>query len=90
MITPEALAHESSRGRAALDDLLLPLDRALADYPAVRLTQALSRALCQGQTVSAPDLPESGAARLYDDLGRFLGLGVVTGDGRLAPRRLIN
>ena len=89
MITPESLAHESNRGRAALDDLLLPPDRALADYPAVRLNQALSRALCQGRAVSAPDLPESGEARLYDDLGRFLGLGVVTGDGRLAPRRLI-
>ena len=90
MITPEALAHESSRGMAALDDLLLPPDRALADYPAVRLNQALSRALCQGQAVSAPALPASGPARLYDDLGRFLGLGVVKGDGRLAPRRLLN
>ena len=89
MITPEALAHESNRGRAALDDLLLPPDRALANYPAVRLNQALSRALCQGQAVLAPDLPESGPARLYDDLGRFLGLGVVKDDGCLAPRRLI-
>ena len=90
MITPEALAHESGRGRAALDDLLLPPDRALADYPALRLNQAMSRALCQGRAVSAPDLSESGPARLYDDLGRFLGLGVVTDAGRLAPRRLLN
>ena len=89
MITLEALAHRSSQGMAALDDLLLPMDRALADYPAVRLSRGLSRALFQGRAVPAPGLPGAGTARLYDDLGRFIGLGVVNGDGRLAPGRLI-
>ena len=89
MISLEELARLSSRGMPALDELLLPLDSALEDYPVVRLSRALSQFLCQGRAVSAPGLPDAGQVRLYNDQDRFIGLGMVTDDGRLAPRRLV-
>jgi tRNA pseudouridine55 synthase len=36
-----------------------------------------------------PHAPVSGLVRLYNESGRFMGMGEVLDDGRIAPRRLI-
>ncbi|CUX96900.1 tRNA pseudouridine(55) synthase TruB [Candidatus Doolittlea endobia] len=70
--------------------LLLPVDSAVADMPAVNLPSDLSARVRLGQTlvVSAP--AQAGLVRLTEgDVGRFFGIGKITAAGRLTPCRLI-
>jgi len=82
----EALAES---GLEALDARLLPMETALADWPAVRLSDNSAWYLTQGQPVLVPQAPTSGWVRLYQGETRFLGVGQVLDDGRIAPRRLV-
>lgn len=84
----EAIAEES--GMSALDELLLPMESTLPDWPEVRLSEDASFYLCQGQSVFVPQMTESGWVRLYASDERFLGLGTVLEDGRVAPKRLLS
>jgi tRNA pseudouridine55 synthase len=86
----EALADgdHAAEGFAALDALLLPVDAALAAWPAVSLSADASRFFGQGQAVWQAGLPAVGPVRVYGD-GRFLGIGALLDDGRLAPRRVL-
>lgn len=84
----EAIAGEA--GLSALDELLLPMESTLPDWPEVRLSEDASFYLCQGQPVFVPQLKESGWVRLYASDQRFLGLGTVLDDGRVAPKRLLS
>ena len=66
---------------------LLPADSAVPHFPALALDEARSRAMGYGQSVQvAPG--EGGTVRLYDHLGRFLGLGERDAEGAVRPRRL--
>lgn len=76
-------------GREAADDLLLPSWAGLGDWPQVTLTETASYYLLQGQPVRSQGLPEAGQVLLFEEGGRFLGMGEVTDDGRIAPKRLI-
>jgi len=69
--------------------LLLPGDRAVERLPPVNLSANAAYYLCQGQVVSATHGKPPGLVRLYESDGRFLGLGEILEDGRVAPRRLI-
>lgn len=84
----EAAARE--QGREGLDRLLLPIEMALPDWPEVQLSEDASYYLCQGQAVFVPQLKDTGWVRLYGGDHRFLGLGAVLDDGRVAPKRLMN
>lgn len=73
-----------------LDALLLPLDAALHHYPAVTLSEAVAFQMTQGKVVSVPDTLTNGqTVRLYGPDERFLGMGEMLGDGRCAPKRLM-
>jgi tRNA pseudouridine55 synthase len=72
-----------------LDKLLLPLDSALLDWPAVTLNKEMSRYLRQGQAVLVPRAPTAGLLRVYGPGEKFLGIGRILDDGRVAPKRLI-
>jgi tRNA pseudouridine55 synthase len=87
-ITLEAFAAlPGPRERAAR---LIPADQALRSLPQVVLSSNAAFYFCQGQAVSARPLPVAGAwVRVYQDGGRFLGLGAEE-DGQLAPRRLLH
>ena len=75
------------------DACLHPMDGLLHDFPAVTLDGATVVSLLQGQVVKAgfsmSDLPEGAKIRLYDQGKHFLGLGEVTAQGEIAPRRLL-
>lgn len=79
-----------STSAAERDDLLLPVDAGLAQWPALRLSREQARPLGFGQEVGLPG--ETGArpgpVRLYCD-GIFLGVGDLREDGRIRPRRLV-
>jgi tRNA pseudouridine55 synthase len=83
-----ALAEQQDK--KALDSLLLPTEAALPDWPEVQLSADASYYLCQGQAVFVPQLKDRGWVRLFGDNKRFLGLGTVLDDGRVAPKRLLS
>ena len=97
MQTLESLERTCAAGSAAP---LLPADYPLQHLPAVRLTAADAGRLRKGQAVPAAvpagSAPADGAPdyaprlRLYDEAGRFLGIGVATGPATVRPRRLLN
>lgn len=76
-------------GSEALDRFLLPLDSGLEHWPLVMLTEHSAYYWLHGQPVWAPEAPKFGLLRVRDNKGRFIGIGEVGEDGRLAPRRLI-
>ncbi|QKT02563.1 tRNA pseudouridine(55) synthase TruB [Ectothiorhodospiraceae bacterium 2226] len=86
----DELAELAEQGSAAMDARLLPLDTALADWPALQLTENTSHYLRQGQPVLIPRAPTRGWVRLFGPTQRFLGVGQILDDGRVAPKRLVS
>jgi tRNA pseudouridine55 synthase len=92
MVTFETL--EAALEKGSLDPFLKPIASAVREWPEVRLTDNTAYYLKQGQPVIVPHAPASGWVRLAeiqdDDTARFLGVGEVLDDGRVAPRRLVS
>jgi tRNA pseudouridine55 synthase len=89
LYTLDELQACKAEGPEALDALLLPVDYAVLDWPKAALTGDSAWYFGRGQAVLVPGAPTSGRMRVYGD-GRFLGVGEIQSDGRLAPRRLLN
>lgn len=89
MMTLDALRERAEQGLAALDECLLPADSAVAEWSAVRVRGDAAFYLSQGQPILAPHAPTQGWVRLYEGDERFLGIGEILDDGRVAPRRLL-
>lgn len=87
------LAHlqkvEAEGGLSKLDEYLLPLDSSLSFMPDLKLSEAAAYYLRQGQPVIVPYAPTEGWVRLVLRDNRFLGVGEILEDGRVAPRRLM-
>lgn len=86
-VTLEMLARQATPDECA--QALRPMDAMLAAIPGVRLTALAAHYLRRGQPVSVRHGEAPGWVRLYDDEQRFLGMGQVLDDGRVAPRRLL-
>ncbi|RMM00349.1 tRNA pseudouridine synthase B [Pseudomonas syringae pv. maculicola] len=76
-------------GNEAVDRFLMPSDSGLLDWPLLKFSEHSSFYWLHGQPVRAPDAPKFGMVRVQDHEGRFIGIGEVSEDGRIAPRRLI-
>ncbi|MEO5342773.1 MAG: tRNA pseudouridine(55) synthase TruB, partial [Gammaproteobacteria bacterium SHHR-1] len=87
LVGMEQLEQLSQDGFAEMDRLLLPLDSALGHWPAVRLTADSAFYMKSGQPVLVPKAPTSGWVRIYDELDRFIAVGEIQEDGKVAPRR---
>jgi Pseudouridine synthase len=85
MYTLEQLAE---RPPASRDALLLKSDQVFLELPRVELGAAAVDGLLQGRTVAAPHSGTSGELRAYDGQGRFLGIVLGAGEGRVRPVRL--
>jgi tRNA pseudouridine55 synthase len=72
-----------------IDDLLLPIESALTDWPDIELTADMGLYLSQGQPVQVPKAPIDGFVRLFDASRTFIGLGQILSDGRVAPKRMM-
>ncbi len=83
----EALQQQGDFG--GLMRCLLPIDTSVQHLPAIKLSSSGAFYIRTGQPVMVPHLPTTGWVRIFDD-SRFMGVGEVLDDGRLAPRRLIN
>ena len=82
-------AAHAEGGEGALDALLLPVDSAVADWPRIDLGADAAYFMLRGQPVISPRAPLDRLLRLYGPNDRFLGIGAVQDDGRVAPKRLI-
>lgn len=90
-VTPEDLTQcTAQEGFAALDSLLLPVEAALAQWPAIHLTESSAFYVRQGQPVQVAKAPTTGWVRLFVQNDCFLGVGEILDDGRVAPRRLVD
>ncbi len=69
-------------------DRLLPPDTALEAFPAVVLDEAGGAKFASGQEISAPQEAEEGLVRVYGAANEFHGVGELSEDGRLAPKRV--
>ncbi len=71
------------------DDILLGADAAVADLPQVELDADSTFYLLRGQSVWKSGMKIDGLFRIYSGDGRFLGLGELDRDGKIAPKRLL-
>ena len=102
LVTFDAL--EQARTQGSLDPFLLPVSSTVRQWPDVGLPPAAAYHLRHGQPVMVPHAPTSGWVRLSETgecrqgesrrneepRSRFLGVGEVIDDGRIAPRRLVS
>jgi len=89
MVTMEQISQLAEDGFSALDELLLPIDSAMASWPEVKLSPDGTFYLKQGQAVLVPNAPTQGMVRIYDANGSFMGAGEILDDGKVAPRRMM-
>jgi len=91
MVTLDELgALREQGGFESLDRKLLPLSTSVADWPRAELGDTAASYLCQGQAVVADARPNEGKVSIYEaSSGRFLGVGEILDDGRVAPSRLV-
>jgi tRNA pseudouridine55 synthase len=73
----------------AFESLLLPIDSAIVHLPALTLNDDAAHYLMQGQAVWVSGKIPNGEMRLFDENSRFLGLGFLQEDGKIAPKRLM-
>ncbi|MGI9333918.1 MAG: tRNA pseudouridine(55) synthase TruB [Gammaproteobacteria bacterium] len=88
MVSLEQLEALAEQGLDALDAVLLGAETALSDRPEVDLNESMAFYIRQGQPVLVAHAPTSGIVRLTQS-GRFIGVGEIIDDGRVAPRRLL-
>ena len=74
-----------------MDALLLPVASAVGSWPSVRLHEDTAHYVRQGQPVQVAHAPTHGWVQIFESAeeDRFLGVGEVLTDGRIAPRRLV-
>ena len=74
-----------------MDALLLPVASAVGSWPSVRLHEDTAHYVRQGQPVQVAHAPTDGWVQIFESAeeDRFLGVGEVLTDGRIAPRRLV-
>lgn len=90
MVTLETLEKAIEEGGFdAVKAYIRPLESALSDWPAVNLSPVACHYMRQGQPIRVPNLPKSGFVRMLSEQDSLIGIGEVTEDGRVAPKRLI-
>jgi tRNA pseudouridine55 synthase len=86
----EQAQEQSIAPSELLDPLLMPMDSPAEDFPEVNLLPAVAGYVKQGQPVQAAGAPASGLVRITEGEERkFIGIGEIADDGRIAPRRLV-
>ncbi|ELP1876409.1 tRNA pseudouridine(55) synthase TruB [Vibrio vulnificus] len=76
--------------REVLDPLLMPMDTAVEDLPEVNLIADLADMVMYGQAVQVLGAPTEGQLRLtMGEERRFIGVGEMNRDGKIAPKRLV-
>ncbi|PMG78770.1 tRNA pseudouridine(55) synthase TruB [Shewanella sp. 10N.286.51.B7] len=86
----EGTDKEDESTFTVLDELLLPMDTAVANFPEVNLPEESVQYIMQGQPVQASGLEPDVLVRMTSGEDRqFIGIGTMNDDGLLAPKRLV-
>ncbi|MCS2148536.1 tRNA pseudouridine(55) synthase TruB [Scandinavium manionii] len=73
-----------------LDPLLMPMDSPAEDFPVVNLPLTSSVYFKNGNPVRTADVQVHGLVRVTEgEDGKFIGMGEIDDEGRVAPRRLV-
>lgn len=88
MHTLESLRQLAEQGQDALDSVLLPMDIALPNVPAVALDETETLRIRQGQRIPLVDQADCPLIRLYSEGDVFVGLGKII-RGVVHPVRLL-
>ncbi|MFD1007806.1 tRNA pseudouridine(55) synthase TruB [Oceanisphaera ostreae] len=76
--------------RLELDPLLLPMETAVASLPEVHMSELVAGYINQGQAVQVSGAPTDGQVRMtVGEQHRFIGVGEIDDDGKVAPKRLV-
>lgn len=97
MVTLEQLnelvehAHRQEREPAdLLDPLLMPMDSPASDFPLVNLLPEVAVYFKNGNPVRVAGVQAEGLVRVTEgEEKKFIGMGEIDGEGRVAPRRLV-
>lgn len=73
---------------SALDQCLLPTEEALPDWPVIIVDDEKVTALRHGQTVHVDEPYQCANVRLFDQRMHFLGLGEMSENGVVSPKRV--
>lgn len=88
-VTLEQLAAiREQDGLSAMDEQLEAAENALPDWPVVNLDEKASKTLSYGQHVQSTLPFKRANVRLFDQNEKFMGLGEMTTDGVIKPKRL--
>jgi tRNA pseudouridine55 synthase len=87
-LTVEQFEQLAEQGPQALDNVLLPTENALPSWPSVVATEEMVTALRFGQTIKVEQDFESANIRLFDENQQFIGLGEMSQEGIVAPKRV--
>ena len=73
-----------------LDPLLMPMDSPASDFPVVNIPTVVAAYFKNGQPVRASTTPAEVLVRVTEgEEGKFIGMGEIDDQGRVAPRRLV-
>ena len=86
----QGLSGVPQAGDEVLKGRLLPPDAALETYPALELDGENAAKFSAGQEISLPGDSREGLVRVYDEALGFRGVGQLSADGRLAPKRVFH
>lgn len=88
-VSLEQLAASREAGdMAELDEQLESAENALPDWPVINLDEAASKTLSFGQSIQVEQDFECANVRLFDQDKKFMGLGEMSPDGVIKPKRL--
>ena len=87
-VSIEQLIEVAEQGLSALDALLLPTEDALPNWPAIAMSDEDIVALRHGQEVQVENVFESENVRLFAADKSFIGLGQMSEQGVVAPKRV--
>lgn len=93
-VTLEQLEElREQQGAEFLDSLLKPMDAGIQHMMSVEFSEDMAFYFRQGQPMMVPQAYREGEegdiVRVFEANGPFLGVGEVTDDGRVAPKRLV-
>lgn len=88
MYTIDELTHQSEEQRMSC---LLPMDRGINNMPRIEISELDADALYKGQSVDYQTTTLGPmVVRLYVNINRFTGLGLIDGTGTLIVKRLVS
>lgn len=92
MVTLEFIERQAKQEQQAddtLDQLLVATDSALQHFAEVHIPEGYIELLHQGRSVPGSYISTQGMVRIYDHCCRFIGLGNIMADGRIAPKKIL-